>query len=213
VDSVGTTDNLMLANASGGHPVFLNELTGGAYPCMSWSPDGQWVSYLRSGRGKLELVKIRATPGAKPVTLTDATPSAFRGTQWSPAGDWILYPVLADGLDLISPDGKSRRRLTSRAFVAYNFSKDGTQVYGIFQNMTGEGAQWQLYSVNVNNGAEKFLAPVDFPASTAALAGFSIHPDGKRALTSIAKWPLQIWMLEGFAQPPPRNWFARLLHR
>jgi hypothetical protein len=44
------------------------------------------------------------------------------------------------------------------------------------------------------------------------LAGFSIHPDGKRALTSIAKISDQIWMLEGF-EPPPRNWFARLMRR
>ncbi len=62
---------------------------------------------------------------------------------------------------------------------------------------TGAGPEWQLYSVNVKTAAEKLLTPVDFPPETALLAGFSIHPDGKRALTSIAKFPLQIWMLEG----------------
>ena len=31
-----------------------------------------------------------------------------------------------------------------------------------------------------------------------ALASF--HPDGKRLLTSIAKWPHDIWILEGFDQ-------------
>ena len=74
-------------------------------------------------------------------------------TRWSPAGDWIAYPA-ADGIDLISPDGKSTRKLTSRKFLAYSFSKDGSQLYGIFQNTTGRAtngnaAQWQLYSVNV----------------------------------------------------------------
>lgn len=43
-----------------------------------------------------------------------------------------------------SPDG------TSRPFWAYNFSRDGSQVYGIFQNTTGSGAEWQLYSVDVS---------------------------------------------------------------
>jgi hypothetical protein len=45
------------------------------------------------------------------------------------------------------------------------------------------------------------------------LVGFSIHPDGKRALTSIAKWPFRIWVLEGFEQSEAKNWFARLVGR
>jgi len=63
------------------------------------------------------------------------------------------------------------------------------------------GAQWQLYSVDVKTGADKFLAPIDLPAST----------DGKRVLISIAKWPfdiwmIDIWMMEGFDQPASRTW-------
>lgn len=156
-------------------------------------------------------MKIRATSGATPVILEDSLPWANSVTQWSPAGDSILYSA-ADGLYLISPEGKSKRKLTARSFVAFNFSNDGSQVYGIFHHTAGEGAEWQLYAVNVKTGAERFLTGVDFPPSTGQLAGFSIHPNGKRALTSIAKWPFQIWMLEG-SEPPPKNWFARLLHR
>jgi hypothetical protein len=96
--------------------------------------------------------------------------------------------------------------------MADNFSKDGNQVYGIFHNTAGAGPEWQLYEVNVKTGAEKLLSAVDFPPSAAMVAGFSIHPDGKRALTSIAKWPFQIWMLEGFEQRP-KNWLARLMRR
>ena len=77
----------------------------------------------------------------------------------------------------------------------------------------GNGAQWQLFSVNVQSGVERFVAPLDLPASVDGLAGFSIHPDGKRFLTSAAKFPFDIWMLEGFNPPQPKNWPARLLHR
>jgi hypothetical protein len=66
--------------------------------------------------------------------------------------------------------------------------------------------------VDVATGAEKILASLDLPASTAAISGFSLHPDGKRFLTSIAKRPYDIWMLEGF-QPPSKNWFVRLFGR
>ena len=62
-----------------------------------------------------------------------------------PLGGWIAYPA-ASGIDMISPDGTLVGHLTSRKFQAFNFSKDGSCLYGIFQNTTGTGAQWQLFS-------------------------------------------------------------------
>ena len=205
---------LMLANASGGGVVLLDSVTFGTRNGMSWSPDGQWICYLLEVAGKQDLVKIRATPGSAPEIVANAKPQSWADSmpRWSPAGDWIAYPA-ADGIDLISPDGKSARNLTSRKFRAYGFSKDGTQFYGVFQNTTGTGAQWQLYSVNVKTGAEKSLAPIDLPASVDRIAGFSIHPDGKRFLTSVAKFPFDIWMLEGFDQPERKSLLDRLLRR
>jgi hypothetical protein len=130
--------------------------------------------------------------------------------KWSPTGDWILYPT-QDGLSLVSPDGKTNRKLTERRLLIGGFSKDGSQVFGVYRNTTGDGAQWQLYSVDVKTGADKFLAALDLPAATDALVGFSLHPDGKRFLTSIAKWPYDIWMLEGFDQH--KSFLDRLLRR
>ncbi len=211
---VGRTSKLKMVNASGGGAVILNADPYESPEGMSWSPDGLWISYLGSARGKTEVVKIRAAPAGVPVALTDVSPQANLrlGTRWSPAGDWIAYPS-AGGIDLISPDGKSTRTLTTRAFAAYGFSREGSQIYGIFQNTTGQGGQWQLFSVNVKTGAERFLAPVDLPASADSLAGFSIHPDGRRFLTSFSKFPFDIWMLEGFPPPRPRTLLDRLLHR
>jgi hypothetical protein len=65
--------------------------------------------------------------------------------------------------------------------------------------------------LNVKTGAEKLLAPVDLPASADDMLGFSLHPDGKRFLTSIAKWLYDIWMLEGFDQH--KAWLERPLRR
>jgi len=205
-----TTHSLMLANASGGRAVVLDhadDIRG-----VAWSPDGQWVSYLRGNAGQFRLAKIWAVPGASPIILAELKKRwLFKVTQWSPAGGWILYPGEV-GLDLISPDGKSTRKLTAHEFKAYNFSKDGRRVYGILRNATGGSAEWQLYAVDVKTGAERLLSAIDFPPSTAGVAGFSIHPDGKRALTSIAKWTFQIWMLEGFDQPQ-KSWLEKLMRR
>jgi len=65
----------------------------------------------------------------------------------------------------------------------------------------------------VKTGADTMLAPLDLPASANAIAGFSLHPDGKRFITSIAKWQFDIWMLEGFDQPKQTTWLDRLLRR
>jgi hypothetical protein len=116
-------------------------------------------------------------------------------------------------MSLVSPDGETVRKLTARKLLAFAFSKDGAQVYGVLRNTTGEGAQWQLYSIDVKTGAEKMLAPVDLPASTDSIAGFSLHPDGKRFLTSIARWPYDIWMFEGFDRAASKTWLDRLLRR
>jgi len=204
----GITNKLMLANASGGHATVLDQAD--RMRGVAWSPDGRWISYGRMNEGQWKLAKILALPGAAPVILANA--EGAHGTAWSPTADWILFSA-GNSLELISPDGKLTGKLSSRPFMAYGFSKEGGQVYGIFHNTSGNGAEWQLYEVNVTTKAEKLLAPVDLPPATASLGALSIHPDGKRALVSVAKWPFQIWMLQGFEQPRAKNWSAGLMGR
>ncbi len=200
--------SLMIASASGGNAVVLDP-TGRSYG-VAWSPDGQWIAYLQTDKGGFKLEKIHATLGASPMILADADTGSDQ-VGWSAAANSILFQA-RDGLNLISPDGTGRRKLTSRRFEAWDLSRDGSQVYGIFHNSAGTGAEWQLYSVNVPSGVEKFQAAVDFPPATADLVGLSVHPNGKSALTAIDREPLQIWMLEGFKQEP-KNWYARLWRR
>ena len=151
---------LTIADASGGHwaPIAQNVHQSP----HAWSPDGQWVAFLRTEGGKQKLFKIKPVAGATPVFLEKAAPVAaphatYRMIQWSPAGDGIAYQS-AEGMSLISPDGNAVRKLTARSLPAFAFSKDGALVYGIVRNITGNGAQWQLYSIDVKTGAEKMLA-------------------------------------------------------
>ena len=114
---------------------------------------------------------------------------------------------------LFSPDGETTRVLTPLQFQVYGFSRDGGHVVGIVRNTTGDGPQWQIHAVDVTTGADTIGGPVDLPASANAVAGFSLHPDGTHFLTSVAKWPYDIWMLEGFDEPRAKSWLDRLLHR
>jgi hypothetical protein len=92
--------------------------------------------------------------------------------------------------------------------VGYNFTRGGGTVYAIFHNTTDPNQEWQLYELNVATGAEKFVSAVNLSPSTATVRAFSIHLDGKRALTAVANWPYQIWTLEGFEQSRAKNWFT-----
>jgi serine/threonine protein kinase len=203
---------LAIANASGRRPIVLTENV--AENAHAWSPDGQWVVFLRREGGKEQVVKMKPVAGAAPIVLATGGPAAddYSMIQWSPAGDWIAYRS-ADGTSMISPDGKTPRILTARILLAFAFSKDGAQVYGVVRNTEAQGALWELRSIDVKSGADRLLAPLDFPAYTANIAGFSLHPDGKRFLTSIAKWPYDIWMLEGFDPPRPKTWVERFARR
>jgi len=81
--------------------------------------------------------------------------------QWSPTGDWIAYPNPKEsfGFSLISPDGRHNRKLTPRLFATFGFSKDDSEVYGIYRNSDPEGAEWQWYSVDVKAvGGRPFAA-------------------------------------------------------
>jgi serine/threonine protein kinase len=205
------TVQLRIANSAGGGLTTLVDQNVAGPVGISWSPDGQWIAY---GQLPPAVVKIHASSGAAPVVLAQVAPEDLRPVrhlvEWSPSGDWIAY-VSRQGVSLVSPETHKTRLLTARKLVAFGFSRDGHFMFGIERDTTGKGAQWQLYQIDVATGIDKLLAPVDLPASVGELAGFSMHPDGTRFLTSVTKSPFDIWMMEGFN--PPKTWLDRLLRR
>ena len=46
--------------------------TPGLLAGPSWSPDGQWISYLRLDSSGWKVLKIRAAPGSNPEILANA---------------------------------------------------------------------------------------------------------------------------------------------
>jgi Tol biopolymer transport system component len=195
---------VVLASAAGGTTTPLDPSAQGMTAGAVWSPDGQWVVYQRSvpDTGEYQVAKIRPGAHGGPeilATYKTAELGQFRTPlDWSPKGDQILA-VSNDGLYMMSPDYKTERKLASGNFnVPLGFSKDGKQVLGLFPNTAEEGSAWLLMSYDVATGAAKQLAGVDLPVTTSGVRGFSLHPDGSRFAISIAKWPFDIWMLEGF---------------
>jgi Tol biopolymer transport system component len=203
------SSRLMLATSSGARTSPLDPGAPGSTSNAVWSPDGRHVVYVRrphGGQGQVEVARIRPGSTASPEILAthDAEgPERRIPVAWSPDGDWILSRAStgARGLFLVAPDFTRERHLTPRVFAGAGFSRTGREVVGVHRNTTGEGAEWQLWSIDVATGRETRLADLDLPDATDSLNGFSLHPDGTRFATAIALWPYDIWMLEGFDRP------------
>ena len=197
----------MLAHASGGRMTPLDQDAAGATLNSVWSPDGETIVYTRNLPATRELQVARIRPGSTAAPEILATypldePAVQRvPLAWAPGGREILAaPGDRRGLWLMSADYARERPLSSRTFanVAAGFSRDGRDVLGIARNTTGTGAEWELWALDAASGRERRLAALDLPGATDDLRGFSLHPDGTRFATSIALWPYDIWMLEGF---------------
>jgi serine/threonine protein kinase len=182
---------LWISSVSGGAPVALTNMTDAAEFPGSWSPDGNWFVYRAYRNGKLDLMKVKTTGQAAPIVLKADQNGSI--PSWSPLGDWI-----ACGQELISPDGKTTRSIGNKGSQYYMFSADGKLVYGI--QTTGE--RNELFSVNIDTGAEKVLGDLGkaFTPSSYLVPGirFSLAPDGKSFVYGISKSKSNLWMLEGF---------------
>jgi serine/threonine protein kinase len=202
----GAATRQLWVSSLSGHPF---PLTGARHGWgASWSPDGEWISYLSYGDDVgVHLSKIRVSAGASPVILsTDLAANSLGVTYWSPSGEWILYPG-KDGIALVSSDGKTHRALSPKSASALGFSKHGDLIYAIRR----ENMAWRLFSIDVKSRAEKQLATVDFPPDLTNLSSFSLHPEGNRFVVSINRWMEMIYELQGFDQP--KSWLDWTLGR
>lgn len=197
---------IWITPTAGGAPVRLTRSKDPLETAPSWSPDGQWISFLAKDGGTPMLMRIR-------VGTTDAPQIVLRGAadesktwccvpQWSPAGDWIAF-VSNIGVKLVSPDGTRQRLLSSLIPLALAWSRDGSQIYAI---SVASDRRATVSSIDLVTGAAKairtfdsdvvFATPVN-PGLRASLAA-----DGASLLATVLRTRSDIWMLEGFDQPP-----------
>jgi hypothetical protein len=171
--------------------------------------DSQWVSYAHTTPTDRAVMKVQVAAAATPIVLAKMESASwvdYPVTMWSPAGDWIAYPN-ADGIRLVTPDGKNNRLLTSQRPVVFGFTRDGHRLYGVVRGVANTGRRWELFEIDVATGRNRLVAPLQLPDGMQALAGFSLHPDGRRFLISAPVWPFDIWLIDGFEQPRrPLGW-------
>ena len=163
------------------------------FPCLRGErivfvcEDDLWS--VSSSGGRAERLTAGVAEAVRPCLSPDGRTLAFVGKEEGPSEVFVMP---AEG-------GRARRLTYQAAAIGFlGFSRDGRSVIQLERNSSGVGAPWRLWSTDVETGADRLLADVPVPETAGDVAGFSLHPDGTRFLTSIARWPFDIWMLEGF---------------
>jgi Tol biopolymer transport system component len=187
---------IWISQLVGGVPVRLTQGAGGeAVP--TWSPDGQWVAFLMTEGGVLQLAKA-PSGGNQPSQTLVVDASLASAPEWSPDGEWIACQN-REGVLLASPDGKHRRLLPRVRGTALLWSRDSRTIYTIAPRMEGGS---QLLSIDISTGVVKtetsFGNELAFGTGMNPGLRFSMAPDGRSFSASVRRLRTDIWILEGF---------------
>jgi len=196
---------IWVAPTAGGAPVRLTRSADPHESAPSWSPDGQWISFLAKDGGTPMLLRSRVggTDAPQVVLRAGAAESSTWCCipEWSPTGDWIAF-VANDGVRLIRPDGTAQRLLAPITPHALAWSHDGSQIYAISSERDRRPA---VSSIGLATGVVKTLRAFDrgviFATPQNPGLRASLSPDGSSLLTTVLRTRSDIWMLEGFDEP------------
>jgi Tol biopolymer transport system component len=200
-------DRLMVAPTSGGRALPVDPDANHSGDGV-WSPDGTHVAYRRQVGSDHQIVTVRIGTSAAPAVVkrwsVEDGPDRHRlPVDWSPDRRWLLTRN-GPNLFLMAADGSTERQLfptagpllTGRARAI--FSRDGREVLMLRRDTAAPGRPWRLFALDVASERQRVVTTVHLPMTADDVAGLSISPDGTRLYTSIADWPFDIWMLEGF---------------
>jgi Tol biopolymer transport system component/predicted Ser/Thr protein kinase len=209
----GSTTAIWISQVDGETPVRMWPDDQQVQRGPSWSPDGNWIAFYSSTKGKSGVRKYRIGSNVPPELVVET--SEAKPVRWSPRGDWIVYRDNNE-LRLVSADGRAKRTISSAVWETYGWSKDGQSIYGLrvdssrhlilgrIQMATGKESQVSdLGTVPVAFDYGKYIG--EFP-----VRGFSLHPDGKSFLASVVHGRSQIVLMRGFDRATRLlDWFGK----
>jgi serine/threonine protein kinase/Tol biopolymer transport system component len=197
--ATGNAHSIYVSAVAGGKPVRLSaENADERSP--SWNGDGSSIAYLRNNGGNWSLVKAASGGNSAPTVIREGCLPSH--PKWNRANSHWIACVTADGLTLVSEDGKESLPLTRNRWLVYGWSQDGKLLYGISETASHQRV---VASLDIETREEKTLGALPL-SSAAEVRGFSLAPDGASFATSIGNPSGDIWILEGFRQPGLFSW-------
>ena len=178
----------------GGRRVVVRTGPNGDDPSPGWSPDGRWIAYVVVDAGRRNGVWVVRSDGKQRHRVTppiDTDPDGGVGYDWSADGQWLATDVedsndeRKNGLWLVRPNGKDRRRVTAHLGNTWSWSPDGKRL--AYTTTSGEVAVVGRDGA----GARRLKLGLELVSS------LSWSPDGRRlAFTARSGSPLDhVWTL------------------
>ena len=195
----GTGSAIWISAITGDSPVRVTPASSEVQSNPTWGSDGNSLAYASIQKG-VPVVKMARLGGLEPPTVI-AT-NAGSGALWSPNGVALATINPSGGLYLLSPDGATRKALSSGKWLVHCWSKDGLSLYGIKQTAA---RSLLLTKLSTTTGTEATITDLgSVPAAFAYAAtvgarpytGLTFSADGKSLVTSALKADSDIWLLE-----------------
>jgi Tol biopolymer transport system component len=193
----------------GGYQLFVSTVAGAGTPvpltrpsryqdAPAWSPDGEWIAFLERVGNEISLARVRVGTGQPPEVVLPGLPRLGSRAKWSPDGRLIACDT-TDGLMVVSADGKDSRLLSEDSWIAFTWSRDGREIYGLRES-DERPRHYMLAALDSESGRERIINPDVgvIPPAWQPLRGLEAIGDGT-LLTSVARARSDIWLMEGFA--------------
>jgi serine/threonine protein kinase/Tol biopolymer transport system component len=198
-------NRIWISPTAGGPPVELFRSEHGQ-DLPAWSPDGAWIAYPQDAAGVVgqwSLVKSRGGAKSVPIVVVPDVPP-YSPVKWARSGDWIAFNGV-DGLTIVSPDGQGARVVNEQPLLAFDWSDDGKQIYGIRQS--DDFRHLTFTSIDVASRTERVLKAdlMPVPIATQPVRGFA-RVSGTTFVTSVVHVSSDIWLLDGFNPPARSPW-------
>jgi Tol biopolymer transport system component len=199
---------VFISPVSGGAPAPLGDFIGDVRG-ITWSPDGRWiaVNWTPAQSNESRLSKIRLGSGQSTTLAKESCASA---PAWSPDSSRILCSS-GDILYTIPAEGGQREFLGKEYEPIAAWSREMHFIYAI----RDKDGKRELGKLDWKSGAFQPIVavPLEWTFGPPDLGGerLSLAPDGKSLATTIAKLTGEIWILEGF-QEPPTLWQRLMRH-